>query len=39
MGTVVFGEEELAKGMLGHVLNRFERQGGAAAVPKHRRTA
>ncbi len=31
MGTVVFGEEELAKGMLGHVLNRFERQGGAIA--------
>jgi CPA2 family monovalent cation:H+ antiporter-2 len=39
MGTVVFGEEELAKGMLGHVLHRFERQGEAAAVPKHGRPA
>jgi CPA2 family monovalent cation:H+ antiporter-2 len=31
MGTVVFGEEELAQGMLRHVVDRFERQGGAIA--------
>jgi CPA2 family monovalent cation:H+ antiporter-2 len=39
VGTVVFGEEELAQGMLGHVLDRFARQGGADAVPEVQRTA
>ncbi|TXT29767.1 MAG: monovalent cation:H+ antiporter-2 CPA2 family [Rhodocyclaceae bacterium] len=30
LGTVFYGEEELAKGMAGHVLARFARQAGAA---------
>ncbi|MFH1658846.1 MAG: YbaL family putative K(+) efflux transporter [Pseudomonadota bacterium] len=30
LGTVFYGEEELAKGMTGHVLARFARQAGAA---------
>ncbi|HEX5802912.1 MAG TPA: NAD-binding protein, partial [Azospira sp.] len=29
VGTVFFGEEELAKGMTGHVVRRFSPQGGA----------
>ena len=31
IGTVFFGEEELAKSMTGHVLERFEPQAAAAA--------
>jgi CPA2 family monovalent cation:H+ antiporter-2 len=30
LGAVFYGEEELAKGMTGHVLARFARQAGAA---------
>ncbi len=32
VGTVFFGEEELAKGMVAHVLERFTPQAGAAAA-------
>jgi CPA2 family monovalent cation:H+ antiporter-2 len=31
IGTVFFGEEELAKGMTGHVLKRFSPQAGDQA--------
>lgn len=32
IGTVFFGEEELAKGMTGHVLKRFDRQASGQAT-------
>lgn len=32
LGTVFFGEEELAKGMAGHVLRRIAERAGAATA-------
>ena len=34
IGTVFFGEEELAKGMAGHVLKRFEPKPNGDAKPQ-----